>query len=59
MTRYIDLVPPVTPPPRNYDNNHERELIARDVEKYLARGGKIQKLPDGATAYKGLTECGE
>jgi len=52
MTRLCDFFPPrINPPARNYDNDKERERIARDVERYLKRGGKITEVPTGESAY--------
>ena len=32
------------PAPRNYDNDKERAEIARQIEEFLARGGKIRQV---------------
>jgi len=57
MTRLCDFFPPrINPPARNHDNEKEREQIARDVARYLARGGKIKQIPPGETGQPFLMD---
>lgn len=37
------------PPLRRPEKDEERERIARDLEEFLQRGGRVEQLPPGAT----------
>lgn len=43
---------------RSTHHSHAREQLAKDVEEFLANGGKIQKLPQHAAVREVLSRIG-